>query len=398
MKRQRLGLAPAALALALLLGACATPPGTGHVFSAAEQQQLARHARLRPAAPARVQTMRPAAQPMPLPRAATEPAVRWAIDGQEHGLDEYLRRHPVHALLVARNGELLVERYPAGPGAEAQRLSNSMAKSLVGLAAGFARAEGRIDRFDRPLAHWLPALAGTVHAETTLRNALRMGSGLRYVETYEPGDDSARFRNEFQRVGVLQAARAFGEREAPQGTRFNYAGIDTALATAAIVSATGEGLARWLEPRLWQAMGAEAPADWMTDPTGLELGQCCLWARPRDWLRLGLVLAHDGRRPDTGAVVIDAAFLHASTDARRLDPPFRPAANRWGYENTFWVMGTPDRSFALLGVFGQAIFVDPTRRIVMVHLAATGTATTAGTALARERRALWQGVLRSLPN
>ncbi|MFO1329056.1 MAG: serine hydrolase [Rubrivivax sp.] len=393
---RRRALPTLALGLALLLGACATTERPAHEFSVAEQLQLSRHVRSRTAAPMRSRTMQPAATPMPLLPAAAEPSIRWTIDGQEHGLDEYLRRQPVHALLIARGNQLLVERYPAGPGSDAHRLSNSMAKTLVGLAAGLARAEGRIDRFDRPLAHWLPALAGTVHGETTLRNALRMGSGLRFVETYEPGDDSSRFRVGFQRFGVVEAARDFTQREVPQGTRFAYAGIDTALAAAAVMAAAGEGLARYLEPRLWQAIGAEAPADWGTDASGLELGQCCLWARPRDWLRLGMVLAHDGRRPDTGAVVIDPAFLMESTDARRLDPPFRPAAGRWGYEHFTWVMNTPERRFALLGVYGQAIFVDPARRLVMVHLAAGATATANRTSLARERYALWQGVLKSL--
>lgn len=385
------------LGLALLLAACAvTEPGPKHDFSFVEREQLARHARLRASAPARSRTMLPAARPMPVQRADAEPAIRWQQDGHALTIDDYLRRQPVHALLIARGPQLLVERYPAGPGAEQHRLSNSMAKTLVGLAVGLALAEGRIDRIDRPLSHWLPALAGTVHGDTTLRNLLRMGSGIRFVETYEPGDDSSRFRQDFQRVGVVEAARGFSQREAAQGSRFHYAGIDTALATAALVAATGEGLARYLEPRLWQAIGAEAPADWGTDAVGLELGQCCLWARPRDWLRLGMVLAHDGRRPDTGAVVIDPAFLLASTDARRLDPPFRPTGGRWGYEHFFWIMGTPERRFALLGLFGQALFVDPARRIVMVHLAASGTATAGRTSLARERYALWQGVLDSL--
>lgn len=393
----RLAVRALAFGLALLLGACATPVGDGgHAFTAAERQQLSRHVRQRVAAPAGVRTLQPAAQPMPLPSVAQEPPIRWTIDKQDLGLDDYLRRQPVHALLIARGNQVIVERYPAGAGADRQRLSNSMAKTVVGLAAGLARAEGRIDRFDRPLVHWLPALAGSVHADATLRNVLRMGSGLHFVETYEPGDDSSRFRAEFQRVGVVQAARAFKQRDVPQGTRFNYAGIDTALAAAAVVAATGEGLASYLQPRLWQAIGAEAPADWQTDPTGLELGQCCLWARPRDWLRLGIVLAHDGRRPDTGAVVVDPAFLLESTDARRLDPPYRPGAGRWGYENFFWVMGTPERQFALLGVYGQAIFVNPARHIVMVHLAASSAASVGRTSMARERLALWQGVLKSL--
>lgn len=384
------------LALALLLGACAAPPPGPHVPTADEQRQATRHVRQRVAAPPASRTMRPAASPMPLMRAAAEPAIAWTLDGASHTLDDYLRRQPVTALLIARGDQLLVERYGLGGAADRHFLSNSMAKSLVGLAAGLARAEGRLGDVDQPLRTWLPQLRDTAWGDTSLRNLLRMGSGMRFVETYEPGDDSSRFRQAFQRLGVVEAARGFPERDAPQGTRFNYAGIDTALATAALVAATGEGLASYLEPRLWQALGAEAPADWLTDPRGLELGQCCLWARPRDWLRLGLLLAHDGRRPDTGAQVIPRDVLLQATDWHRFEPPFRPRPDRWGYNDFIWVMGGAERRFALLGVHGQAIFVDPARRLVMVHLAASSAARVGTVSLARERMALWQGVLRSV--
>jgi hypothetical protein len=41
-------------------------------------------------------------------------------------------------------------------------------------------------------------------------------------------------------------------------------------------------------------LGAEADAAWAIDPTGQEAAYWCSIARLRDWLRFGLVLAHDG--------------------------------------------------------------------------------------------------------
>ena len=389
-------------ALLALLAACATPPQQPRPaplqrpLSADEQRQLERHTRLRRAAPPRAHTLAPAAQPMALARAAAEPPFTWTLDGRTLTIDDYLRRQPVTALLVARGREVLVERYAFGRGPDHHYLSNSMAKSVLGLALGLARAEGRIASFDAPLQTWLPELQGTAYGRTSLRNLMRMGSGVRYHETYEPGDDSSRYRQAYVREGIVRAARAFDEREQPQGSRFNYASIETALAGAALQRALGESLAAYLTPRLWQAIGAAAPADWQTDPLGLDLAHCCLFAQPRDWLRLGIVLANDGRRPDDGQAVIDREYLLEATDARRLDPPFRPRSGRWGYSDFFWVMPGPARRFALLGVHGQAIFVDPAQRLVMVHLAAGAAARADQTSLARERLALWQGLLRGV--
>lgn len=392
-----------AVSAAALLVACAGPgspgaPGAaeGPALSWAERYQLQRHARLRQAAPNGATTMAAAPRPMPLPAAASAPSLQWQWEGQRLSADDYLRRHPVTALLVARDGQVVYERYAHGRGPQHHFLSNSMAKTVLGLGLGLAQAEGRLPAPDTPLHELLPALRDTAYGQTTLRNLSRMGSGVHFEEVYNGQDDNARFRRSFMQVGVVQASRAFNDREAPPGSRFHYAGVEPALMGAALRAATGQGLSAYLEPRLWQAIGAEAPADWETDALGVELGQCCVWARARDWLRLGMVLAHDGRRPDTGAVVFDREWLLGATEGRRQDPPFRANASRWGYAQYFWLMPGAARRFALLGVYGQAIFVDPASRTVMVHLAAHAQPSGAGTAMARERFALWQGVLQSL--
>jgi len=52
-----------------------------------------------------------------------------------------------------------------------------------------------------------------------------------------------------------------------------------------------------------------------------------------------------------------------------------------------------DGSFALLGVRGQAIFVDPARKLTLVHTAVRPDARDPGGA---ETMALWRGVLHSV--
>jgi CubicO group peptidase (beta-lactamase class C family) len=66
-----------------------------------------------------------------------------------------------------------------------------------------------------------------------------------------------------------------------------------------------------------------------------------------------------------------------------------------GYGFQTWLYPGSDRSFVLLGVYGQAIYVDPKLKLVMVHLAvgqdAAGDAS--GAHLGAERNALWRGVV-----
>ncbi len=392
----RLGLAGLVATMALA-GCAGLSPGDLAGLDANQRRLLAWHSRPDSGPGARQGTLRAAADPMPLPVAAPSAPVVWQWQGRPRTLAAYLERQPVAALLIAKNGRVVHESYRFGLMPEQPFLSNSIAKSVASLAVGYALHERKIPDLGVPASRYVPELTGSLYGDTALRDLLRMGSGARFVETYQPGDDSSRFRQGFQRVGVLAALREFGERQAAPGTRFNYAGPDVAVLAAVVRGATGESIADYLSPRLWQAMGAEAPARWERDPTGLELTQCCLRARPRDYLRLGIVLAHDGRRPDTGAVVIPRDYLLASTDVRGLDPPFRPGGTGLGvgYHNLFWILPTPSRQFALLGVHGQAIFVDPAQRLVMVHLAVNTTANASQTTMAAERAALWRGVVQS---
>lgn len=337
-----------------------------------------------------------AAAPMPLARAAREPDYRWQLDGQRYGIDDYLARQRVMGLIVLKDGEIQLERYQYERGPEHRFVSNSMAKSIVALAVGLALQEGRLRSLDERAERYAPRLAGTLYGETRLRDLLHMASGARFEERYDGQDDLARFGAATMREDLEGAARIVSERAAPAGTRFNYASAETCMLAAALRGATGQSLADYLTPRLWQAIGAERSAFWWADRSGLEAAGGNFNATLRDYARLGLVLAHDGRRPDTGVQLLPRDFLLEATDWRRHPALFRPgqATPYFGYGYHFWIFPGEARRFALLGVYGQMMFIDPELRLVMVQTAANATARAGQTSLGREADALWRGLVR----
>jgi CubicO group peptidase (beta-lactamase class C family) len=339
--------------------------------------------------------MAPAAQPLALPRAAREPAYRWRIEGRELGIDDYLARQRVMGLLVLKDGEIQLERYQYERGPEHRFLSNSMAKSLVSLAIGLALHEGHLRSLDDSADAYAPRLAGTLYGETTLRNLLRMASGARFEERYDGQDDLARFGAAVQRSDLESAAAVISERAAPQGQRFNYASAETPMLAAVLRGATGLSLSDYLQSRLWQPMGAESTAYWWSDRSGLEAAGGNFNATLRDYARLGWLLANDGLRPDTGQQLLPREYLLDATDWRRQPAAFQPgrATPYFGYGYQFWLFPGQPRRFALLGVYGQMIFVDPQLKLVMVHTAANATARAGQTSLGREADALWRGLV-----
>lgn len=243
----------------------------------------------------------------------------------------------------------------------------------------------------------MPSLAASLLGGTSLRNLLRMASGARYLEDYSGHDDSARFGNAMARAGIERAARTVTERDHEQGTHFSYGSVQAQVLGAVLSRATGMSLADYLGPRLWQAIGAETSALWRTDRTGLEMAGGHFNATLRDYGRLGVVLAQDGVRPDDPRrrPIVPLDYLLDATDWHRVPDPFRPgrATRSYGYGSLFWLFPGERRRFAMLGVFGQMLFVDPTLKLVMVQTAANATASSGKTSLAREADALWRGVV-----
>jgi CubicO group peptidase (beta-lactamase class C family) len=65
----------------------------------------------------------------------------------------------------------------------------------------------------------------------------------------------------------------------------------------------------------------------------------------------------------------------------------------FGYGYQTWVLPGADRQFVLRGLRGQAIFVNPKSKIVMVHTAAGSVGPGSS-----ELMALWSGVVKTLGN
>ncbi len=329
-----------------------------------------------------VRTVRsgPAARALPRSDAAAD----WSF------IQPYLDSHPATGLLVLKDGKVLVERYQYGRQPEHRFTSFSMAKTVVAMAIGIAVSEGKIASVEDPVERYEPALATTAWKGVAIRQVLNMSSGVRFDETYDkPNTDIAALSRTWARQSdsLLAMLGRFQDRDAAAGDRFKYISADTQVLAQVLVRAVGRPLADYVSDKLWQPLGAEADAAWITDPQGMEAAYCCLSARLRDWGRLGLLLAERGQRD--GQSVIPADWVDAATTVRLRDRHLQPwrATPYFGYGFQTWVF--PDHlGFALLGVRGQSVFVHPRLKLVMVQTAVWPHSS--DLSLSRQRDALWR--------
>jgi CubicO group peptidase (beta-lactamase class C family) len=185
----------------------------------------------------------------------------------------------------------------------------------------------------------------------------------------------------------------YNVRAAPSGTKFYYASVENQVLGLVLRSAVGRPVADYLQEKIWAPIGAEADATWLIDRSGQEVTFCCINAVLRDYARLGLLLAHDGNW--RGRQIIPVAWIEDATRVPPDQPHLRPgtATPSFGYGYQVWILPGERRMFALLGVRGQAIFVDPASRLVMVHTAVRKQARDPGV---REATALWRSIVREL--
>lgn len=314
-------------------------------------------------------TVERAAVPSPLRRAPTELSATYSYQGETRSLADYLARNPTTGLLIARDDTILFEHYQYDRTDRDRFLSNSMVKTITAMLVGIAVEEGAIRSIDDPAQAYVPALENSELGKTSIRALLHMAAGIAFSEDYSGSDDSAKLYQSLMKQGSIEAVLQFNERVAPPDTLWHYAGLNTQVLALVLSNATHMTLARYLQTRVWQPMGAEADAKWAIDHSGLEIDYGNFNATLRDYARFGLLLAHDGAWNGHQIIpyqwLLDATMPVSKGSFLALDKQEHP----WGYGYQVWLMPGPRRTFILQGIHGQRIFVDPQTRLVLVHTA-----------------------------
>ena len=290
--------------------------------------------------------------PQPLPLPAGEPL-------EIPGIDEYMTRQNTAGLVIVQDGKIRFERYGLGFDADGRWTSFSVAKSFTSTLVGAAIQDGYISSLEDKVSRYIPDLRGSAYDDVTIRQLLTMSSGVRWNEDYEdPNADVAKFNNAKPDTGVDATVSYMRKlpRAHPPGEVWHYDTGETNLIGVLVSSATKKSLATYLEERIWHPAGMASTATWLQGKTGHEIAGCCLQAATRDYARLGMFVLANGNVGGRQIVPPDW-FDQATRKQKDIGQPGR------GYGFQWWTYD--DGSFAAQGIYGQGIFIDPQRRLVI---------------------------------
>ena len=359
--------------------------------------------------------VKPSANPWPLPDHEAPPPISWRWGLLSKNIDDFMDATQTTGLLIIHKGKVVAERYQYDRKPGMPMRSFSMAKTFTAMLVGIAHGKGLIRSLDDKASDYWPEIADSAYGQTTIRNLLRMSSGVPFKElyTWTPDDDNwvwgqvlynpSNANSAFRIPEYLNGKK---ERGVEQGQRFHYASIETEILGRVLRRATGKTVTALTEEWLWQPMGAQDRAHWHASTTdGAEGVAGSLNASLRDYGRFGMLLANDGFRVGAGAgdgagvEVIPREFVLDATDVSRQPAGFKPrvATPYFGYGYQVWLQPNKTRTFALQGIHGQSMLIQPANQIVIVQTSANMKPSGQQDMQPyRYRAAFWAGVLRSL--
>ncbi|MFZ1519170.1 MAG: serine hydrolase [Ignavibacteriaceae bacterium] len=277
---------------------------------------------------------------------------------KEEMLEDFMVEQKVAGLIILQDGKIRLERYALGHSESNLWSSLSVAKSVTSTLVGAAIKDGYIKSVDDYVVDYIPDLKGSSYDSVKIRHLLTMTTGIKWSEDYtDPNGDIARFSTDPIEPG-MNATVSYMRRlpaEAEPGKKFLYSTGETHLLGVLVSSATHQTLSHYLSSKIWIPYGMENNATWRLDRTGHEMAGCCLQMTLRDFARFGQFVLEDGRI--NGKSIVPNDWFETAT---KIQVPLWPGG---GYGYGWWIFNAS--SFDALGIYGQRIHVDPSRRLVI---------------------------------
>lgn len=294
------------------------------------------------------------------------------FDGHAIAINDWIKTSGTTGLVVVADNRIVFEQYYQGNHVESLAISWSVAKSFVSALIGFEVADGKICLQD-PVDKHVAQLKGSGFQGVSIQDVLEMSSDIDFSEDYADPDSGINQLGQQIRYGRSTNKWIAKLQKKPGLTskEFDYISVNTQVLGMVLEAATGQKLSSYMQEKLWSRLGAEADALWLTDAHGTELGFCGLCMRTRDYARFGLLYLNEGRNL-MGEQLLPSQWIQDSVTPRTnyLQPGRKLFQDKlglpeMGYAYHFWIPQGDEGEFMAIGVYGQFIYVNPVRRVVI---------------------------------
>ena len=264
----------------------------------------------------------------------------------------------LRGMVVSQRGEIVLERYVNGAGADRATNVKSASKSVLSALVGIAIEEGHIRGIDQPISDFFPAYFARPGVDPrkrriTVGHLLSMQSGLESTS--------------FNEYGAWVSSRHWVNAALDQpmvdepGGQMLYSTGSTHLLSAILTRATGRSTWAYANEKIAEPLGFRI-RPWQRDPQGIYFGGNDMYLTPLQMLRFGQMWLDGGVY--RGRQVVPRAWVQESVRPRTSSP-----FNGHGYGLGWWSRDSGGKrvSFAW-GYGGQYVFVVPELDLVAVFI------------------------------
>ncbi|MEI7594549.1 MAG: serine hydrolase [Bacteroidota bacterium] len=282
----------------------------------------------------------------------------------DKSLREKIESFKTAAFVVVQNDSILYEEYWDGYNEQTISNSFSVAKSVVSLLIGIAVDEKKISSINDPIFKYLPDFPNLKNDSLTIRNVLKMSSGLDWNEEY-----AALFSpttKAYYGKDLIELIKGVKVSEKP-GVVFRYLSINTQILALVVEKATGKPVSKYAEEKIWSKIGAEHDALWSVDKKeGMEKAYCCFNSTAKDFARIGKLILNKGKW-NNQQIVSEKYILESTTASSDLKDKDGKKVDFYGYQ--WWYLNYKGLKIPYArGILGQYIFVIPEKNAVVVRL------------------------------
>ena len=295
-------------------------------------------------------------------------------EGLNAAMEKYLqsakdKKLNIQSVMVLQHGKVLYEKWLNGGESQKPHVLNSVSKTFTSAAVGLAIGEGRLSLDDKVVSFFpddLPDFPSENLKNVTVRNLLTMNSG----HDSEPprGKNGESWSKSFLAWPI----------EHEPGTYYCYNSLGTYMLSAIVQKVTGQKIVDYLQPRLFDPLGIEAPR-WDESPQGVNCGGWGLYLKTEDLAKMGQLLLQKGKW--NGKQVLPEEYV---VEATRAQVPCQPswiradkiAESGLTPDNSDWVQGygyqvwrCRHNAYRADGAGGQYIIVIPEKDAVVVNTA-----------------------------
>ncbi len=267
----------------------------------------------------------------------------------------------LHNMIVARHGDVVLERHFRGPDPSRPANVKSVSKSLLSAVAGAAVRDGHLEGPEAPigplLGEYFPRDPEGEGPEDDPRWRITVG----HLLSMSSGLESTSFGNYGAWVASPHWVRSALARPMvfEPGTRMLYSTGNTHLVSALLTGATGRSTHAYAREVLAEPLGIQLPP-WPRDAQGIYFGGNDMLISPRGLLRFGEMYRNGGRLD--GQQVLPREWVEDSWEVR-----VRSRRDGNGYGLGWWARdaGGYEVRFAW-GYGGQFLFVVPELELTVV--------------------------------